>query len=207
MKMEKGIVLLYFVMAFLDVQAVRRDNNVLLSSIKRLQFQLFKSIQKETDVVKTATFETQCSDAGCSRSICMKNGGNSCGDISMKCKQGFKMFRNHCYKFVTTKMNFFNAEMFCRTQQSSLVDIGDAEEDKWIKKISNELSSDVWISATDLAQAGEWKWLSTGLPLTFTNWYHNQPEQNNEHCAASTKLKWHDVPCSYRLVSVCKYTI
>ena len=94
----------------------------------------------------------------------MKNGGNSCGDISMKCKQGFKMFRNHCYKFVTTKMNFFNAEMFCRTQQSSLVDIGDAEEDKWIKKISNELSSDVWISATDLAQAGEWKWLSTGLP-------------------------------------------
>lgn len=104
-------------------------------------------------------------------------------------------------------MNFFNAEMFCRTQQSSLVDIGDAEEDKWIKKISNELSSDVWISATDLAQAGEWKWLSTGLPLTFTNWYHNQPEKNNEHCAVSTKRKWQDVSCSYRLVSVCKYTI
>lgn len=83
MKMEKGIVHLYFVMTFLDVQAVRRDNNVLLSSLKRLQFQLFKSIQKETDVVKTATFETQCSDAGCSRSICMKNGGNA--NKALKC--------------------------------------------------------------------------------------------------------------------------
>lgn len=49
------------------------------------------------------------------------------------CKKGFQRYQNRCYRYVSTNVTFFEAEMFCRTQQSSLADIGSAKEDQWIK--------------------------------------------------------------------------
>lgn len=82
-------------------------------------------------------------------------------------------------------MNFFEAEMFCRTQQSSLTDICDANEEQWIRKLMEDPK--IWTSGSDLAEHGEWKWLSSGLPMTFTNWTKGQPQNNQEHCLCVLK--------------------
>lgn len=123
---------------------------------------------------------------------------------SPKCKKGFKINQNRCYKYVATKMNFFEAEMFCRTQQSSLTDISDANEEQWIRKLMED--SHIWTSGSDLAEYGEWKWLSSGLPMTFTNWSKGQPENNKEHCLCFHKpTAWHDCGCSGKFPFICKY--
>lgn len=121
-----------------------------------------------------------------------------------KCKKGFKINQNRCYKYVATKMNFFEAEMFCRTQRSSLTDIRDANEEQWIRKLTED--PQIWTSGSDLAEHGEWKWLSSGLPMTFTNWTKGEPENNQERCLCFHKpTAWHDCGCSEKFAFICKY--
>lgn len=55
------------------------------------------------------------------------------------------------------------------------METSDAKEEKWIKSIFDKFSSPLWISGTDLSKKGQWKWLSTGLPMKFTNWARGQP--------------------------------
>ncbi|XP_078323438.1 perlucin-like protein [Crassostrea virginica] len=188
---------------FLYVNAEKRNSDVLLPRIQRLQFQLFKSMQKSVNVLNTATFVTKCSDAGCSKTTHEKVGNVT---RVTKCQPGFKEFRDHCYKYVKTERNFFEAEMFCRTQQSSLVEISDAKEEKWIKSIFDKFSSPLWISGTDLSKKGQWKWLSTELPMKFTNWARGQPGNGDEHCVVFTN-GWDDYPCSHLEASVCEYSL
>ena len=121
---------------FLYVNAEKRNSDVLLPRIQRLQFQLFKSMQKSVNVLNTATFVTKCSDAGCSKTTHEKVGNVT---RVTKCQPGFKEFRDHCYKYVKTERNFFEAEMFCRTQQSSLVEISDARRKNGLKAYSINL--------------------------------------------------------------------
>lgn len=143
------------------VHAKKQDIAVMMSSIKRDYFKLFKSIQREASAISSATFETHCSNGGCfyntvntSRngkivscdahvvtrldSIVMKIDKLSNIQHTTKCKTGFKINQNRCYKYVATKMNFFEAEMFCRTQQSSLTDIRDGNEEQWIRKLMED---------------------------------------------------------------------
>lgn len=190
--MKIGFYLLGIIGFILYTNAEKRYSNALLSSIQRLQFQLFKSMQWRVNVLKTATFVTKCSDAGCSKHT--------------KCQAGFTKYRDHCYKHVTTKMNFFDAEMFCRTQQASLVEINDAYEERWIRSIFKKSWFNLWISANDLSRNGQWKWLSSGLPLRYTNWAPSQPGNSHEHCALIASDGWHDYPCSVLVHSVCEYS-
>ena len=69
----------------------------------------------------------------------------------------------------------------------------------------------VWIGGTDAASEGEWKWSSTGTPLSYTNWYSGQPDNwgGNEDCLefnwkASSPGKWNDGPCSVKRKYVCE---
>lgn len=209
------------------VQAKKQDIAVMMSSINRDYFKLFKSIQREANAISRATFETHCSNGGCfyntvntSRngkivscdahvvtrldSIVMKIDKLSKIQHTTKCKTGFKINQNRCYKYVATKMNFFEAEMFCRSQQSSLTDIRDGNEEQWIRKLMED--PQIWTSGSDLAEHGEWKWLSSGLPMTFTNWTKGQPQNNQEHCLCFHKpTAWHDCGCSGKFAFICKY--
>ncbi|XP_048776325.1 collectin-12-like [Ostrea edulis] len=175
-----------------------KQDEILISKIGKLHFQLFKSIQRKANLVKSATFETRCSNNGCSFDDC--RGGKQKDEH--KCRDGWKKFNEHCYKLITTKLNFFEAEMFCRTQQSSLVNIENTNEDAWIKGFKEK---HVWISGTDLAKHGEWKWFSSGRTMKFTNWARGQPQKNHEHCAVYYIGGWHDASCSIKSSFICKY--
>lgn len=219
---------LFLIVATCMVHAEKRNTASLMSTIKKLYFKLYKSIQKEANAIKSATFETQCFNSGCfyntatnntqskKADLCDVNVVSKLDNLAMKidklsnipqttdCKKGFKRFQNRCYKYISTKLNFFQAEMFCRTQQSSLADIDSAKEDQWIKQLMTD--SNVWISGTDLAEHKKWKWLSTGLPMNFTNWHRGQPGNTNEHCVSYHKPSaWHDYACDIKFAFICKY--
>lgn len=112
------------------VHAKKQDIAVMMSSINRDYFKLFKSIQREASAISSATFETYCSNSGCFYNMvntCRNGKMVSCNanvvtrldsivmkidklsDIqhATKCKKGFKISQNRCYKYVATKMNFF----------------------------------------------------------------------------------------------------
>lgn len=47
------------------VHAEKRDIALIMYTIKRHYFKLFKSIQREANAISSATFETHCSNSGC----------------------------------------------------------------------------------------------------------------------------------------------
>lgn len=218
----------FFIVATYMVHAEKRNTASLMSTIRNLYFKLYKSIQREANAIKSATFETQCFNSGCvyntatnnkqskKADLCNVNVALKLDNLAMKidklsnipqqtnCKKGFQRYQNRCYRYVSTNVTFFEAEMFCRTQQSSLADIGSAKEDQWIKKLMT--ASRAWIGGTDIAKQGQWKWLSTGLGMNFTNWSRGEPGNPNEHCTCYDKPSaWHDYPCDSKFAFICKY--
>lgn len=74
--------------------------------------------------------------------------------------------------------------------------------------ITGFAKQNVWISATDLGEEGKFVWLSTGVPVTYSNFMKNQPDnyQNMEHCVEiNEKGEWNDKPCNSQLYFICEY--
>lgn len=72
-----------------------------------------------------------------------------------------------------------------------------------------------WTSGTDLADEGNFFWMSTGRPITFTNWNAGEPNNfryengEEENCLElwnrdGKGLKWNDSPCSFETYFVCE---
>lgn len=72
-----------------------------------------------------------------------------------------------------------------------------------------------WTSGTDQAEEGTFFWMSTGRPVTFTNWNTGEPNNfryengEEEHCLElwnrdGKGLKWNDSPCSFETFFVCE---
>jgi hypothetical protein len=72
-----------------------------------------------------------------------------------------------------------------------------------------------WTSGTDLADEGHFFWMSTGRPITFTNWNAGEPNNfqyengEEENCLElwnrdGKGLKWNDSPCSFETYFVCE---
>nr|XP_034317508.1 uncharacterized protein LOC117686527 [Crassostrea gigas] len=135
--------------------ATYKEDDALVKNISDLHFQLFSSIQKKTKMIKTAVFETQCSGSGCTFNGCESSGSETCdGQMltklnriqssinnvwkrkpkTMVCKKGWKRYNGHCYFLFSGKMNWFQAQIFCRNQGTTLLQINDASENKWLIK-------------------------------------------------------------------------
>lgn len=72
-----------------------------------------------------------------------------------------------------------------------------------------------WTSGTDLAEEGNFFWMSSGRPITFTNWNAGEPNNfryengEEENCLElwnrdGKGLKWNDSPCSFETFFVCE---
>lgn len=72
-----------------------------------------------------------------------------------------------------------------------------------------------WTSGTDLADEGNFFWMATGRPITFTNWNAGEPNNfryengEEENCMElwnrdGKGLKWNDSPCSFETYFVCE---
>nr|XP_022322471.1 perlucin-like protein [Crassostrea virginica] len=210
-----------------DADESVQNEGVLMKNISDLHFQLFSSIQKKTKMIKTAVFETQCSGSGCTFNGCESSVSDTCdGQMIQKlnkiqssiyniwkrkpkdfaCKTGWKRYQDHCYFLYSTKMNWFEAQVFCRKHGTVLVQINDAKENAWVSKTFPEVK--YWMDYTDNGMEGKWVSFSTGKS-DYSNWFKGEPnnKRGKQHCALNNHGKrgfWDDGTCSYQRQFMCE---
>ncbi|CAG0900708.1 unnamed protein product [Darwinula stevensoni] len=114
--------------------------------------------------------------------------------------------------------NWYKAMQFCRYHGMHLASITSQEENEQLEKVitSRGLGNEhFWTSGTDQGEEGDFFWLSTGQPVTYTNWNAGEPNNfiyengEEEHCLElwnrdGKGLKWNDTPCSFQTYFVCE---
>lgn len=66
-----------------------------------------------------------------------------------------------------------------------------------------------WIGGNDIDAEGQWRWVTSGNPLTFTDWAPGEPNNTggNEDCLLllpNTAYQWNDATCSTRSLYICE---
>ena len=85
-------------------------------------------------------------------------------------------FGGHRYLlFLAEKMNWHDAQAFCRSVGGHLATITTQEESDWINKTFSTSLCEYWIGGTDERFEGEWGWV-TGEEWVYTNWERDQPD-------------------------------
>ncbi|KAK7881150.1 hypothetical protein WMY93_029559 [Mugilogobius chulae] len=117
------------------------------------------------------------------------------------CAEGWTKFGSRCFKFISERKTWLDAEKSCLSLGANLVSIHSAEENDFISdliKTATGSSTITWIGGSDAVQEGQWLW-SDGSAWDFTSWYPGQPSNAaNEHW----KL-WYDIPCTITYVYMC----
>ncbi|XP_062266566.1 lactose-binding lectin l-2-like [Platichthys flesus] len=126
------------------------------------------------------------------------------------CPMFWYSFNNRCYKYVSTWMNWADAELYCVSQGANLVSIHSLDEQNFITNLIKNFDhaeGHTWIGLSDIHKEGSWMW-SDGCAVNFTFWFPGEPNNNQgrEHCGhnnSGTDKKWNDKPCNDPIPSVC----
>ncbi len=91
------------------------------------------------------------------------------------------IFNDHTYLYIKHKINWYNANNACESQEAHLLIINTEQENDFIKQIIND---NTWLGLSDVENEGFWKWVN-GEPLSFSDWMERQPDNtaNLEHYA------------------------
>uniref|UniRef100_A0A8W8NXL2 C-type lectin domain-containing protein n=1 Tax=Magallana gigas TaxID=29159 RepID=A0A8W8NXL2_MAGGI len=99
-----------------------------------------------------------------------------------------------------------NAQLDCSVKGAKLVEIHSPEEDVYIGYLANNLTGNVWLGGTDVAEEGKWVWQSTGTIFSYSAWYSGQPNNyQNQDCLCLYRpymysLAWGDGSCAVQKV-------
>ncbi|EDV96009.1 GH15445 [Drosophila grimshawi] len=129
-----------------------------------------------------------------------------------------KLGEKRYYLGIFFKANWFKATQYCRYHGMHLASISSQEENDRLEKHIRDFGlghEHFWISGTDLADEGNYFWMATGRPITFTNWNAGEPNNfryengEEENCLElwnrdGKGLKWNDSPCSFETYFVCE---
>lgn len=119
------------------------------------------------------------------------------------------------------KANWYKAAKFCRYHGMQLASIESQQENDQLEKHIKDFGfghEHFWTAGTDQGEEGSFFWLSTGRPVTFTNWNAGEPNNfryengEEEHCLElwnrdGKGLKWNDSPCSFETYFVCELEV
>ncbi|XP_057188315.1 collectin-12-like [Triplophysa rosa] len=130
---------------------------------------------------------------------------------SSGCPPGWLGFRYSCYFFYVEPLSFDNAQKFCSNMSSSMVIIGDVEEQRWLH-LHTVGRGYFWVGLTDRQEENVWRWLDGSVPV-FTNWRSGQPDnwghghEEGEDCAGMIHGGlWNDFYCDELHSLVCETT-
>ncbi|CAG9839320.1 unnamed protein product [Diabrotica balteata] len=129
-----------------------------------------------------------------------------------------KLGEKRYYLGIFFKANYYRATQYCRFHGMHLASITSQEENDKLEKHIKDSGfghEHFWTSGTDLAEEGKFFWMSTGRPITFTNWNAGEPNNfeyengEQENCLElwnrdGKGLKWNDSPCSFETYFVCE---
>ncbi|XP_039283651.1 mannose-binding protein C-like [Nilaparvata lugens] len=129
-----------------------------------------------------------------------------------------KLGEKRYYLGIFFRANWYRAAQYCRYHGMHLASISSQEENDKLEKHIRDFGlghEHFWTSGTDQAEEGTFFWMSTGRPITFTNWNTGEPNNfryengEEEHCLElwnrdGKGLKWNDSPCSFETYFVCE---
>ncbi|KAG8306795.1 mannose binding [Homalodisca vitripennis] len=137
-------------------------------------------------------------------------------ELCVDCHKRKKTF----HPFTDEQANWYQALANCFSRGMRLATIQDQQEyDDLIRILKNyELREDTrgsnfWLSGADLAETGNYLWMSTGRPMSFSQWWWFEPNhvkcdgEVKEHCV---EISWdlfytmNDLCCSIPQWYVCE---
>nr|XP_046272979.1 lactose-binding lectin l-2-like [Scatophagus argus] len=127
------------------------------------------------------------------------------------CPTFWYSFNGRCYKYVSSHLNWADAELHCVSEGANLVSIHSQEEQTFVKDLVKNFDPNegwTWIGLSDTHKEGSWMW-SDGSAVDFTFWAPQEPNNQggNENCAHlnfGSDFKWNDRPCDSTYTSVCE---
>ncbi|XP_059205973.1 lactose-binding lectin l-2-like [Centropristis striata] len=136
-------------------------------------------------------------------------------DQEVKLQRGFcpafwYSFNGRCYKYVSTRLTWADAELYCVSEGANLVSIHNVDENNFVKSLiknSDPSQGFTWIGLSDTQKEGGWMW-SDGSAVKYFLWDAGQPSnyEGREHCVHKNfgaYLRWNDLQCSNALPFVC----
>ncbi|KAJ8414330.1 hypothetical protein AAFF_G00052000 [Aldrovandia affinis] len=142
--------------------------------------------------------------------------------LTGSCPQGWRTNSSlrHCYKvyhssLLDQKLNWMQANLFCKKHGAHLLSIGSFEEEKLVSKVLHEIFGDsedlekhwFWIGLNrrNPLDKGSWKW-SDGLGYSYHNFGRYYYEYENRECAVAdlSTMQWLAMQCEYELDWICK---
>jgi len=116
------------------------------------------------------------------------------------------------------KANWHKAAQYCRFHGLHLASIDTEEVQESLEYHIESLGlgeEHFWTSGSDLAEEGEYYWMSTGRPVKYSNWNAGEPNNfkydngEEEHCLElwnrdGKGLGWNDTPCSFATYFICQ---
>uniref|UniRef100_UPI0037E8D5A6 lactose-binding lectin l-2-like n=1 Tax=Semicossyphus pulcher TaxID=241346 RepID=UPI0037E8D5A6 len=126
------------------------------------------------------------------------------------CPMFWYNFNGRCYKYISTRLSWADAELHCVSQRANLVSIHSLAENNFVKNLIENFDHAegyTWIGLSDVHKEGRWMW-SDGSAVKSYFWYEGEPNNDggNEHCALSNYItpgRWNDGHCHLALPSVC----
>jgi len=129
-----------------------------------------------------------------------------------------RLGKKQYYLGIFFKANWYKAEQYCRFHGMHLASIDSADEQRDLQEHIQAVGmghEHFWTSGTDQGEEGKFFWMSTGRPITYSN--YNAGEPNNfeyedgeqEHCLEmwdrdGKGLGWNDTPCSFQTFFICE---
>uniref|UniRef100_A0A096MA02 C-type lectin domain-containing protein n=1 Tax=Poecilia formosa TaxID=48698 RepID=A0A096MA02_POEFO len=128
------------------------------------------------------------------------------------CPQGWDAYGYSCYWMEETARSWSDAKAFCKEQDAVLLHIGDIYEQSHFTVVLSGRTSFWWIGLRaqgDMSGGVDYVW-DNGLPLTFTHWDKDQPDNGDGTCVAMTTGQiggfWDDKQCSEKHAFICEKT-
>uniref|UniRef100_A0A3P8UGE1 C-type lectin domain-containing protein n=1 Tax=Amphiprion percula TaxID=161767 RepID=A0A3P8UGE1_AMPPE len=103
------------------------------------------------------------------------------------------------YIYVSTPMNWTNAQRYCRERYTDLASMRSESERNKMKTL---VKTSAWIGLYRVA----WKW-SDGQIMdvtSFQKWSTGQPKKIKHYCVTTTHGGWNAQPCSDKYAFVCR---
>ncbi|XP_041666073.1 macrophage mannose receptor 1 [Cheilinus undulatus] len=125
------------------------------------------------------------------------------------CPQGWDAYGYACYWMEVGGRTWTEAKAFCEDQDAFLAHIGDIYEQAHFTVALTGQTGMWWIGLHAAGQGGgvDYIW-DNGLPLTFTHWDRDQPDDGDGSCVAMTTGAvggfWDDKPCTEKYSFICE---
>ncbi|GAB6022600.1 Collectin-11 [Chamberlinius hualienensis] len=127
-------------------------------------------------------------------------------------QNGFVLLEKKYYYFSSDDKSYADAQKYCQGQGAQLALPLNAEENKYLVNFikANYPNTKAWfLGANDIVKEGQWVSSANNLPLTYTAWPTNRPDnyKGTQHCLVywqPNAFLWDDIECYVSLRYICE---